>query len=528
MNLKKLSKILHTVKHLKYKQVHYQVYYRARKKLLKANFSKPLRTATSPVRLTGSIPSGSSYAHPNHFRFLNLAHDFGGKIDWNYAASGKLWTYNLNYFDFLAQAGMDKSQGLALIKDYIAADGTLKDGKEPYPISLRGINWIRFLSQHNIREQEIDQVLFNHYQVLLHNIEYHLLGNHLLENGFSLLFGAYYFRDAEMLKHAQKILSGELKEQILDDGAHFELSPMYHQIMLHRLLDCLNLQQNNAWEADPTTGLVRAGCEKMLGWLEAISYQNGDIPMLNDSAPGIAPGSVQIFEYARMLGLSWQRSALKESGYRKWSGDRFEMIMDVGDIGPDYIPGHAHSDTFNFELRIEGKPFITDQGISTYEKNARRQQERSTDAHNTVMINHHNQSEVWGGFRVAQRARIVRLEESEHAITAAHNGYKKLSIIHERTFTLVNKENILISDHIQHAADGTIAKAYLHFHPEVNGIALEENKISFPGNQISIELVGSQSIRLFTYEYCDGFNRTIGATAAEITFYDRLSTLITL
>lgn len=37
-------------------------------------------------------------------------------------------------------------------------------------------------------------------------------------------------------------------------------------------------------------------------------------------------------------------------------------------IGPDYIPGHAHADTFNYELRIDGVPFIVDTGISTYNK----------------------------------------------------------------------------------------------------------------------------------------------------------------
>ena len=40
----------------------------------------------------------------------------------------------------------------------------------------------------------INQTLYNHYQLLLNNLEYHLLGNHLLENAFSLLFGAYYFQ----------------------------------------------------------------------------------------------------------------------------------------------------------------------------------------------------------------------------------------------------------------------------------------------------------------------------------------------
>ena len=86
--------------------------------------------------------------------------------------------------------------------------------------------------------------------ILLDNLEYHLLGNHLLENGFSLLFGAYYFQDENLYKKAKEILEKELNEQILDDGAHFELSPMYHQLMLFRVLDCINLVKHNQWIVD--------------------------------------------------------------------------------------------------------------------------------------------------------------------------------------------------------------------------------------------------------------------------------------
>lgn len=46
----------------------------------------------------------------------------------------------------------------------------------------------------------------------------------------------------------------------------------------------------------------------------------------------------------------------------------WEAIVDVGDIRASYQPGHSHADTFNYELRIGGKPFVMDTGISTYER----------------------------------------------------------------------------------------------------------------------------------------------------------------
>src|SRR5690606_3028422 len=125
---------------------------------------------------------------------------------------------------------------------------------------------------------------------------------------------------------------------------------------------------------------------KMLSWLQAVTFSNGEIPMVNDSAHGIAPSSNKLFGYAKDLGLKWDKSKLSESGYRKFDKSNMEVFIDVGNVGPDYQPGHAHSDTFNFELYLDGKPIIVDTGTSTYEKNDIRQRERETAAHNTVKL----------------------------------------------------------------------------------------------------------------------------------------------
>ena len=73
-------------------------------------------------------------------------------LDWNYNVFGKLWTYNLNYFDYLNQENITKEQGIYLINDFIKNREIIIDGFEPYPISLRAINWIKFLSRYQINE----------------------------------------------------------------------------------------------------------------------------------------------------------------------------------------------------------------------------------------------------------------------------------------------------------------------------------------------------------------------------------------
>ncbi|HIQ28578.1 MAG TPA: hypothetical protein EYH42_08780, partial [Sulfurovum sp.] len=309
--------------------------------------------------MCATIVSNAIYKN-NTFIVLNFKYKVDKNIDWNYAKHGKLWTYNLTYFDYLQQEDMTKDEGLLFIYDFMGQIENVRDGMMPFPISLRGMNWIKFLTYHRIQDKKIDDSLYAQYHKLMDNIEYHILGNHLLENGFSLLFGAYYFKDEKFYYKAKKILIEELEEQILKDGAHFELSPMYHQIMLFRVLDCINLLQNNDWKEQELLKLLTTKAEIMLGWLNSMTYENGDIPLLNDSTNNIAPTTDDLNKYALRLDLQKKLLPFKDSGYRKVKNERYEMVMDVGNIGPDYIPGHAHSDTFNFELCVDGQPFIVD------------------------------------------------------------------------------------------------------------------------------------------------------------------------
>ncbi|PHS36973.1 MAG: hypothetical protein COB07_11645 [Sulfurovum sp.] len=519
MTLDNSWRLLNTVYNLKPKQVFFRLYYLTRKRwygICSYSYPQTIPSKGNRLILTDSISTLSSYEN-NKFTFLNFSAIFKESIDWNYLSYGKLWTYNLTYFDYLQQKDMTQEIGLILINDFIDKFTSVTDGLMPFPISLRGINWIKFLSNHNIIDPKVNDSLYAQYYILMDNVEYHILGNHLLENGFSLLFAAYYFQDEEFYIKAKKILREELEEQILQDGAHFELSPMYHQIMLLRVLDCINLIQNNNWKNQELLKLLISKAEIMLGWLNTIVYENGDIPLLNDSANKIAPTSEDLNDYAFRLKVKTRKIKFSSSGYRKIKNHNYEMIIDVGNIGPDYIPGHAHSDTFNFILYIDGNPFIVDTGLSTYETNTRRTLERSTASHNTVVIDNTDQSEVWGGFRVARRAKIIHLKESENYIEATHNGYKQMGVWHTRKFTTY-EDSIVIEDSIDGSGKHQ-GIAYLHFYPGLLP-KIKDNKIIILDTEITISNV--ESLKIEAYEYAPEFNKLIDAFKVKIIFSDNL------
>ena len=520
---------LRTISHLKFRQIVFRLFYAFRSKYrrfvrFKLNYN--FYRKGKPLCFEAFVPNKTSYKSST-FTFLNKSITFSDGIDWDYMDNGKLWAYNLNYFDFLNQSNMEKEIGEGLIFLFIEQIRDLKNANEPYPTSLRGINWVKFFSIHQIEKKSFDRYLYSQYRILLDQIEYHLLGNHLLENGFSLIFGGYYFKGLELYKKGKELLSFELREQILSDGAHFELSPMYHKIILLRILDSYNLIQNNKdiYQDSVFEELLLESAQKMLGWLELVTFSNGTTPRVNDSTEGISSESKELFDYAKRLGIKWRLLELSDSGYRLFKGSDVELFVDYGKIGPNYIPGHAHSDTFSFILNYKNRPVIVDPGISTYNIGYRRQRERSTSSHNTVRYGKVDQSEVWGGFRVGRRANAVITEESDTYIKGYHNGYKRFGVYHQRIFnfkqtSIVIEDNMVAKNHLLGKSS-----AYFHFYPGIE-VRLEKNRILVEGCDLNFS--GASSTRVKEYTYAHGYNNTEKAKLVEVIFKERLVTNITL
>src|SRR5690606_30098391 len=123
----------------------------------------------------------------------------------------------------------------------------------------------------------------------------------LLENAFALMMGGGFFSNKDWIRQGQDILKKELEEQILSDGAHFELSPMYHQIIFFRLLELIDWYSDVSVKDGDFEGYLKSKAVLMLSWLKNISFKNGDIPHFNDSAEGIAYSTNWLIDYADRL-----------------------------------------------------------------------------------------------------------------------------------------------------------------------------------------------------------------------------------
>ena len=259
---------------------------------------------------------------------------------------------------------------------------------------------------------------------------------------------------------------------------------------------------------------------EMMSWLNEVTFKDGIIPMVNDSAFGIAPDTSSLLEYGENLKILPRKIQLSASGYRKFTNDSYELFTDVGEVGPTYQPGHAHADTLSFLLKID-KPFIVDTGLSTYNMGEVREEERSTIYHNTVTIDDKNSSKVWEGFRVANRAHVTIEKDRENELVASHNGYKNKGIKHTRSFK-ANTSEILINDFINKDLE---AQAHFHFHPDCK-LEVNSSKKEVKFNDTTITFDGSNELKKSTYQYAQGYNNKLEADKITITFINSLETKI--
>jgi uncharacterized heparinase superfamily protein len=411
---------------------------------------------------------------------LNVEADISSQGIWQDRRHSLLWLYNLHYFDDLAaERSADRLDWQSRLVDRWITENPpgVGIGWQPYPSSLRIVNWIKWHLSNGVLGKAARDSLASQARQLEKRLEFHILGNHLLANAKALYFAGAFFGGPESdrwLQKGRQILECEMLEQVLPDGAHFELSPMYHLIVLEDLLDVLNI--GKAYDLAPPDGLEDT-VRRMLGWSAVMRHGDGDIPFFNDASFGIAQCPAALDSYAAGLGIvsvaePTSDIMLAASGYTRLNAGDANVYVDAAAVGPDYLPAHAHADTLSFEISIGEERIVVNGGTSVYGDGPDRQVQRGTLAHSTITIDDSNSSDVWAGFRVGRRANVISREISSEngrtVLSAAHDGYKCLngSPVHRRRFAL-EPGKLVITDFIEGSGTHRV-ESRVHLHPSIS------------------------------------------------------------
>ncbi len=530
MIMKKLVLLYHTLKYLRCPQIYFRIY----RKLVKPKVTE---------QYLGREPQKSDlWVHANLYdeKISQLVATFLGHTkkldlpnDWNDESHSKLWVYNLHYFEDLLAVNANTKHDfhIALLDKWVAENPVgLGNGWEPYPISLRVPNilkaWQAGLPLQGVHFKSLHaQASF-----LSNDLEKHLLGNHYFVNLKALLFAGVIFNNKRWLKLAVKGLMSEIPEQTLEDGCNFELTPMYHALILVDMLDMYNLCQAYPHNVPrKLTNLIEDYIPKMLNFMLLVSHNDQGVSFFNDSVDGIAPTQTRIFAYAQALGFTLPALDVRQvnaidsrpSGYMVATHSGNKLIFDAGNVGPDYIPGHAHADTLAFEFSIGSERVLVNSGTSQYGLSDKRLKERKTLSHNTVEVDGLDSSQVWSSFRVAKRARITeasaKVSDNKVELKAGHDGYYKIygGPEHQRT-VILGESSLQIKDEL--IGSFSLAKARFYLHPDLV-VTLKNNNLKAMGKYFELfaDLTEHQAL-LTKCSWHPGFGISKENSCLEITF----------
>ncbi len=367
---------------------------------------------------------------------------FRANSGWLISHSGRTMRYRrdlarleLYYHEFLHDRALSAAEAWSFLSEYLRDHRTrASDGRHewhPYAVSNRLASWLAFLAHHpDDADDSLKQQLLEECLLLTDYVEWmlerDLEANHLLKNLWAIALSDRLLNaDTQRQQQSIQRYVDEFARQILSDGGHYELSPMYHAKVLYDARVMLALL-----DRDPMAEQLRALSDRATRWLEALRFGPDQWANINDSWS--IPTLAQHIWRENPEPVRDGVTELPASGFLRGNLGPWQWLFDVGGVSPKGNPGHCHSDALSVLLYFDGQPLIVDPGVLHYSPNDERLFLRSCHAHNGPCLRQWDHTELIGSFRIG-RAAHANLQghtaaPSQQTATGYHNGYRGIRI----------------------------------------------------------------------------------------------------
>ena len=497
--LKKLSLYLQTVKCMKVSQI----WHRLRKKM-RLSCSLGVQPAAMPERerispiftlqeldfdpvFLARFPAQEFLA--GRITFLYEVQEFGWFEKWCFPNHSSLWNFNVHYFEYLFSLIQNWKYGKnpsaleqikTCIRGWIDSNPQNEGGSgwESYTIAMRLVNWLGCYAALETEiwkdwrfAQRMIASIYEQYVYLSNHLEKDLLANHYFADLEALILCAIFFNDEKILKAAQAEFRNQCAEQILQDGMHCELSPMYHKIVFEGVLRVAAVLRH----ADMADKEIEAYIQPMLNAAYSLEEGLERVPLFNDCGDNVAKSlNALALAAKRYFGLVPEyKEQLPSSGYYMFKQGEWKLIVDAGAPGLRYNPGHAHCDAMSFELFRKGKPVLVNCGTYAYQC-PERSYFRSTAAHNTVQAEGVEQSQCWGVFRLGKRSSVRVIQHDDRGIEMLMHDQKGTQI---QRRILFETDTLLVEDY----SNGCRLNTYVHILDDLDAVEKNTWRIGLHG-----------------------------------------------
>ena len=387
--------------------------------------------------------------------------------------------------------------------------------RSPLELAIRMINWVWTYElldggarlPMSLRRQVLLSVHQHLAQITRQYSRFSSANNHLIGEAAGVFIAGSYFTglkgSAKWCADSRKILVREIFQQTYLDGGTREQATGYHVFVLWFFI-LAGLCARRAGEDFPEEYWERM--ERMFDYLDALTEGADAPPQIGDGDDGyvvdlgggddrlaslfsigailfdrsdfkaragpfgeagfwlFGPAGRKQFEGLETVETACpiQSRVLPASGYyllqrgHRGKADRISVVFDCGELGYLSIAAHGHADALSVLLRVGGLDVLVDPGTYDYFTYPQwRRYFRGTRAHNTVVVDDVDQSEMLGLFLWRHRARcqLLRWEPAERSgmVMGEHDGYVRLKdpVVHRRTVILPDDDLVQTASTVQ-------------------------------------------------------------------------------
>lgn len=330
---------------------------------------------------------------------------------------------------------------------------------------------------------------------------------------------------AAYAKLALRRLTRQIQVQVMDDGVHWEQSPMYHNEVLKCYLEVLRTARlfGDSFP-EPAEDKVKKMAYANLFWQKPDGSQpaggDSDVTDLRDVLTICAScfadpvlkcgGNVRldyesVWDYGlktaeKYEALPVQNPAetlvwLRDSGNwylrSSWGTDADYLHVRCGSLGG----GHGHFDKLHLDLVFGGEEILTDPGRYTYVDGGERRRLKSAKAHNSLTVDDTDYSrclDSWGveGLLPAAPGNCCRKGDYT-LIECGHLGYMDKGVYAERRVLAIGSGIYLILDTCYGTGENQVFHTYeQHFHPSPElKLSLTERGFCLDGTRSHAEFI---------------------------------------
>ena len=496
---------------------------------------------------------------------------FDGPVDWHINPAGDqefVWAFNRHRFFITLGQAYQFTQNekyarcfVELADDWMARVPLNEENKQGPWRSLeagfRGEYWNKALRYFKDSPAVTEEFLDRFYENMRVHAEYIMacdspyryMSNWGVIENHGLFDLALMLPQNEQTRHYAQValehLTAQARMQIMEDGMHWEQSPMYHNEVFHCFSDVVLLCRRNGMEV-PETLLTRL--KRMAHANRKLVRPNGHELLMGDSDDvdvsdrlaeaaylfmdaALKPASVRELDYGSIWDLGMAANAqyqaleqkapeytsvqMADSGHvvlrNHWEQDADMFHLMCGTLGA----GHSHGDKLHIDLVMDGEDVLMDAGRFTYVDGADRRQFKDPSSHNTVTVDGRPFYEYKDSWECTKLAAAVKPHYKKcgnmEYIEAGNLGYMDQPsgvFIRRKVISLAQEIYVLVDE--MYTGDAHSYEQYFHFNPDGRVKQVSERRyvytgkrtaarVQFLGEDVRVEQGKSQLARYYNF-----------------------------